>query len=209
MSTCSSPRSARTAPLASSRRSLRAMRIISPRRTGTSMRYGRNPTTPRLYIPGRSCFSACATSSGTRYVPGSQLRRGTGRGRVTGATRSGTTTRSSLRIRTTVRWGAHPMTAARRTRLCSRNRRNGRGSLFELDPGGADDFRPQLVVVADERSELLGAAPGSDAALGEQALLHLRRGEDRRSVALDSGDERCRHAGGPEQRVPEVDLVAF
>src|SRR5439155_17331076 len=57
---------------------------------------------------------------------------------------------------------------------------------------------PELVLGADEAGQLLGLAAHGEAPLSRQALLHLRRGEQRRHVTMDALDQGGRHGAGPE-----------
>ncbi len=76
-------------------------------------------------------------------------------GRATAPMRSGRTTLSSRRTRTTVRSGARPTSAARRTRRCSRRQAS---ESFQFHAGGPDHFPPELVVALDPRGQFLRTA---------------------------------------------------
>src|SRR5881396_3502911 len=179
------------------------MRVTSQRRTATRTACGRKPTTPRPCTRAGTCSRACATSRRTRCARDSRRIRAPIPGRATARTRSARTTLSSRRTRITVRSGVRPTSVARRTRRCSWGAVNG---SLQFHAGGPDYFHPELVVAPDPRGKFPGPAAPRDAALGEQALLHFRRREDGRSIALDARDQRRRHSCRPEQRVPEIDF---
>src|SRR5690242_11975537 len=95
------------------------MRSISLQPTDTSMRYGRNATTPPRYTRVRRRSRACATSRRTRCAPASRRTRRRTAGRATAAMRSARRARWSRRTRTTARWGARRRSVAWRTPRCS------------------------------------------------------------------------------------------
>src|SRR5439155_25053110 len=161
-------------------------------------------STSRLSTHADTYTRAGAITSRTRCARDSPRTRAGIAGRATAPTRSERTTLCSRRTRTTVRSGARRKSATRPTRRCSRA--PAKGSL-QFHAGCPDHFRPELVVALDPRGKFPGPAARRDAALGEQALLHFRRREDGRDIALDARDQRRRHSGRPEQRVPEIDLI--
>src|SRR5439155_21001802 len=182
------------------------MRTTSRRPTATRTRYGRKPTTPHRCTRAGTCSRACATLRRTRYARDSPPVRESIPGRATAPTRSVRTTLSSRRTRITVRSGARRLSAARPTRRSSWGPANG---SLQFHAGRPDHFRPELVVALDTRGKLPGPAAPRVASRGEQALLHFRRREDGRDIALDARDQRRRHSGRPEQRVPEIEFVAL
>src|SRR6266853_2449400 len=83
---------------------------------------------------------------------------------------------------------------------------NERCASFHLHAARLDHLRPELVFAPDERGELLGSAAYGDRALGKQALLGLRRVDDRGDLALQLLYDGPRNSRGPQHRVPVIDL---
>src|SRR5262245_66383825 len=69
-------------------------------------------------------------------------------------------------------------------------------ALLGLDVGRLDDLSPLRRLGDDELAELRLAHVVDVGALGHEALLHLRRGEDRGDLLVQPVDDRLRRAGG-------------